>query len=57
MSLGNVKIRRGIFQGDCLSSLRFVLCMVSLSLILRKVRFHYEFGDKKDKDKQFAIYG
>ena len=40
--LGNVEIRRGIFQGDSLSPLLFVLCMVSLSLILRKVKFHYE---------------
>ena len=42
VSLGNVEIRRGIFQRDSLSPLLFVLCMVSLSLILRKVKFHYE---------------
>ena len=42
VSLGNVEIRRGIFQRDSLSPLPFVLCMVSLSLILRKVKFHYE---------------
>ena len=46
-SLGSVEIRRGIFQGDSLSPLLFVLCMIPLSLILRKVKFHYEFGDKK----------
>ena len=39
---GNVEIRRGIFQGDSLSTLLFVLRMVSLSLILRKEKFHYE---------------
>ena len=49
VSLGNVEIRGGIFQGDSLSPLLFVLCMVSLSLILRKVKFHYEFGDKKTR--------
>ena len=47
--LCNVKIRRDIFQGDSLSPLLFVLCMVPLSLILRKVKFHYEFGDKKTR--------
>ena len=33
VSLGNVEIGRVIFQGDSLSPLLFVLCMVSLSLI------------------------
>ena len=47
--LCNVKIRRGIFQGDSLSPLLFLLCMVPLSLISRKVKFHYEFGDKKKR--------
>ena len=49
VSLGNVEIKRGIFQGDSLSPLLFVLCMVPLSLTLRKVKFHYEFGDKKTR--------
>ena len=48
-SLGNVEIRRGIFEGDSLSPLLFVLCLVPLSLILRRVKFHYQFGDKKTK--------
>ena len=42
VSLGNAEIKRDIFQGDSLSPLLFVLCMVSLSLILRKVKFHHE---------------
>ena len=49
VSLGNVENRRGIFQGDSLSSLLFVLCMVPLSLIFKKVKFHYEFGNKKTR--------
>ena len=40
--LGNAEIRGGNFRGRSLSPLLFVLCMVSLSLILRKVKFHYE---------------
>ena len=35
VSLGNVEIRRGIFQVDSLSPLLFVLCVVPLLLILR----------------------
>ena len=34
--LGEVEIKRGIFQGDSLSPLVFVLALIPLSLILRK---------------------
>ena len=37
--LGNVRIRRGIFQGDSLSPLLFVLSMIPLTLVLRKQRY------------------
>ena len=49
VSLGNVEIREGIFWGDSLLSLLFVLCRVPLSLILKKVKYHYEFGDNKTR--------
>ena len=42
VSLGNVEIRRGIFQDDSLSPLLFVLCMVPLSLILRNFIMNLE---------------
>ena len=42
--LGNVKIRRGIFQGDSLSPLLFVIAMIPLSLILRDVKIAYDLG-------------
>ena len=41
--LGEVDIKRGIFQGDSLSPLVFVLVLIPLSLILRKAKAAYEF--------------
>ena len=40
--LGVVNIKRGIFQGDSLSPLLFVSCMVPLSLVLRRSKTGYE---------------
>ena len=34
--LGNVKIRRGIFQSDSFSPLLFVICMIPLTLVLSR---------------------
>ena len=39
--LGEVQIKRGIFQGDSLFPLLFALALISLSLILRKVKAAY----------------
>ena len=36
--LGELEIKRGIFQGDSLSPLVFVLALIPLSLILRKAK-------------------
>ena len=38
--LGNVKIRRGIFQGDSLSPHLFVLVMIPLTLVSYRQRRH-----------------
>ena len=35
-SLGDVNIRRGIFQGDSLLPLLFVFCLIPLTLVQRK---------------------
>ena len=47
--LGEVGIKRGIFQRDSLSHLVFVLALIPLSLILRKAKAAYEFSESKEK--------
>ena len=42
MALGQVDIRRGIFQGDFSSSLLFIVIMLPLTLALRKMRAGYK---------------
>ena len=37
-----MKIKKGIFQGDGLSPLLFVLALIALTLILRKVKVCYD---------------
>ena len=47
-ALGEVHIRRGIFQGDSLSCLLFVISLIrALTLVLRKVKAGYDPGDGK----------
>ena len=47
--LGEVEIKRGIFQGHSLSPLVFVLALIPLSLISRKTRTPYAFSESKEK--------
>ena len=47
--MGQVEIKRGIFRGDSLTPLVFVLALVPLSLILRKAMVGYEFSESKEK--------
>ena len=56
-NLGEVDVKRGIFQGDSLSPLLLVLSMVPLSLILRKLNASYEWGKKEYKLNHLLFMG
>ena len=47
-SLGRVDIKRVIFQGDSLSPLLFVPCLIPLTLILHKSESAYQFSSTKE---------
>ena len=47
--LDEVEIKRGIFQGDSLFPLVFVLALILLSFILRKAKAAYKFSESKEK--------
>ena len=49
LSVSEVEIKRGIFQGDSLSLSVFVLALIPLSLILRKAEAAYGFSESKEK--------
>ena len=53
--LGNVRIRRGNFQGDSLSSLLFVLALILLTIILRKMKAGYQFGTRRSSINHFLF--
>ena len=53
--LGEVNVKRGIFQGDSLLPLLFVLSMVPLSLILKKVNACYKWGKKEYKSNHLLF--
>ena len=48
-SLAEVKIQRGIFQGDALSPLLFVIAMMPLNHILRKCTVGYKLTKSQEK--------
>ena len=44
--LGEVCIKRGIFQGNSLSPLLFILALILLTLVLRNVKAGYSLGNE-----------
>lgn len=46
-SLGEVRIRRGIFQGEILSFL-FVICLIPPSTFLRRSKGRYRLGKEEE---------
>ena len=61
IKIPQVKIQRGIFQGDSLSSLLFCLIMDPLSKIIKEYDIGYDLGKSKkkeqEKNKSPAVYG
>ena len=47
--LGKLEVKQGIFQGDSLCPLVFVLALIPLSLISRKEKAAYEVSESKEK--------
>ena len=49
MNLGEVNINRGIFHGDPLSPLLFVISLIPLTLVLRRMKKTSSFQKGKSK--------
>ena len=47
--IGNVKLSRGIFQGDSLSPFVFMIALIPMTLVLRKVKSCYQLSKNGDK--------
>ena len=55
-NLATVEIMRGIFQGDSLSPLLFIICLIPLSVVLREARQGYTLNRPHSMD-DLKLYG
>ena len=46
-TLRSINVRKGIFQGDCLSPLLFVFALIPLSMVIRRVKAGYDLASRK----------
>ena len=46
---GKVNIRRSIFQGNFLSPLLFAVALISVTIILKRLKQEYSFGKRKER--------
>ena len=56
-SSAEAKVQRGIFQGDALSPLLFIIAMVPLNHILRKCTAGYKLSKSQEKTNHLMCVG
>ena len=56
-NLEEINIRRGIFQGDSLSPLLYVVCLLPLTRMLRDAVPGYHFAKRRTRSEPSTFYG